>query len=48
LSGSSQPCPAQSARSSTGGAHPWWVLGVFAFCVVCIHGLAVMVEPEQV
>ncbi len=28
-----------------GGAHPWWSLGVFAICVVCIHGLVVL-EPD--
>jgi hypothetical protein len=28
-----------------GGAHPWWSLGVFAICVICIHGLVVL-EPE--
>ncbi len=34
------------ALSDIGGAHPWWALGVFAICVVCIHGLAVYGEPE--
>jgi hypothetical protein len=29
-----------------GGAHPWWALGVFAICVICIHGLIVLGEPE--
>src|SRR5271155_1276207 len=29
-----------------GGAHPWWSLGVFAVCVICIHGLAVLGEPK--
>ena len=29
-----------------GGAHPWWAIGVFAICLVCIHGLAVLGEPE--
>lgn len=29
-----------------GGAHPWWALGVFVLCVYCIHGLAVLGEPE--
>ncbi len=28
--------------------HPWWSLGVFAICVVCIHGLAVLGEPEEI
>ena len=31
-----------------GGAHPWWSLGVFAICLVCIHGLIVLGEPEGV
>ncbi len=30
-----------------GGDHPWWALGVFAICVICIHGLVVLGEPEQ-
>jgi hypothetical protein len=34
------------ALSDVGGAHPWWALGVFAICLVCIHGLAVFGEPE--
>jgi hypothetical protein len=29
-----------------GGAHPWWSLGIFAICVICIHGLIVLGEPE--
>jgi hypothetical protein len=29
-----------------GGAHPWWAIGVFAICVICIHGLVVLGEPE--
>jgi len=36
------------ALSDIGGAHPWWALGVFAICVVCIHGLVVLGEPETV
>ncbi len=31
-----------------GGAHPWWSIGVFAICVICIHGLAVYEEPAAV
>jgi hypothetical protein len=31
-----------------GGDHPWWALGVFAICVICIHGLIVLGEPEEV
>ena len=34
--------------SNVGGAHPWWSLGVFAICVICIHGLIVLGEPEAV
>ncbi len=30
-----------------GGAYPWWAIGVFAICVICIHGLIVLGEPEQ-
>jgi hypothetical protein len=29
------------------GAHPWWSIGVFAICIICIHGLVVLGEPEQ-
>jgi len=36
------------ALSDIGGAHPWWALGVFAICLVCIHGLVVLGEPETV
>jgi hypothetical protein len=35
------------ALLNVGGAHPWWSLGVFAICVICIHGLLVLGdEPE--
>ncbi len=34
------------ALLDVGGAHPWWALGVFAICLVCIHGLVVYGEPE--
>ena len=34
------------ALLDVGGAHPWWALGVFAVCVICIHGLVVLGEPE--
>ena len=34
------------ALLNVGGAHPWWAIGVFAICVVCIHGLMVLGEPE--
>src|ERR1700716_4160707 len=39
---------ALGALLNVGGAHPWWSLGVFAICLVCIHGLAVLGEPERV
>ena len=29
-----------------GGAFPFWSLGVFALCVIVIHGLIVYGEPE--
>jgi hypothetical protein len=35
------------ALLDVGGAHPWWSLGIFAICLVCIHGLVVLGEPEQ-
>ena len=31
-----------------GGAFPFWSLGIFALCVIVIHGLVVYGEPEQV
>jgi hypothetical protein len=30
------------------GSTPWWSLGVFAICLIVIHGLVVLGEPEQV
>jgi hypothetical protein len=36
------------ALLDVGGAHPWWSLGVFAICLWCIHGLAVLGEPEEI
>jgi hypothetical protein len=36
------------ALLSVGGAYPFWSLGIFALCVICIHGLVVYGEPEQV
>jgi hypothetical protein len=36
------------ALLNVGGDHPWWSLGVFAICLICIHGLAVLGEPETV
>jgi hypothetical protein len=29
-----------------GGAYPFWALGAFAICLICIHGLVVLGEPE--
>jgi hypothetical protein len=34
------------ALMDVGGSHPWWSLGIFAICIVCIHGLIVLGEPE--
>lgn len=31
---------------SVGGQYPFWSLGVFALCVIVIHGLVVYGEPE--
>jgi hypothetical protein len=36
------------ALLDVGGQHPWWALGIFAICVVCIHGLLVLGEPEEI
>jgi hypothetical protein len=36
------------ALLNVGGAHPWWAIGIFAICLVCIHGLVVLGEPEEV
>src|SRR3954453_21124268 len=38
---------AVGALLSVGGAYPFWSLGIFALCVVIIHGLAVY-DPEPV
>ena len=35
------------ALLAVGGAYPFWSLGVFALCVIVIHGLVVY-EPEEV
>jgi hypothetical protein len=35
------------ALLSIGGAYPFWSLGVFALCIVIIHGLVVY-DPEPV
>jgi hypothetical protein len=34
------------ALLNVGGAHPWWAIGVFAICLICIHGLVLYGEPE--
>ena len=34
------------ALLSVGGAYPFWSLGIFALCVICIHGLVVDGEDE--
>jgi hypothetical protein len=39
---------ALGALLDVGGVHPWWALGVFAICVIVIHGLLVLGEPEVV
>jgi len=38
---------ALGALLAVGGAQPWWALGVFAICLICIHGLVVLGEPER-
>ncbi|HVO54259.1 MAG TPA: hypothetical protein VMT37_07590 [Solirubrobacterales bacterium] len=32
---------------AVGGAYPFWALGSFAICVICIHGLVVLGEPLE-
>src|SRR3954468_22159383 len=34
------------ALLAVGGAFPFWSLGIFAICVICIHGLVVYGEDE--
>jgi hypothetical protein len=36
------------ALLSVGGAYPFWSLGVFAICIIVIHGLVVYGEPADV
>jgi hypothetical protein len=36
------------ALLSVGGAYPFWSLGIFALCVIVIHGILVYGEPEGV
>jgi hypothetical protein len=33
---------------NVGGAHPWWSLGIFAICLIVLHGLITYGEPERV
>ncbi len=35
------------ALLSVGGAYPFWSLGIFAICVICIHGLVVYGEEDE-
>ena len=35
------------ALMSVGGAYPFWSLGLFAICVIVLHGLIVLGEPER-
>ena len=35
------------ALLSVGGAYPFWSLGIFAICLIVIHGLVVLGEPER-
>lgn len=32
---------AVGALLAVGGAYPFWSLGIFALCIICIHGLVV-------
>jgi len=32
---------------SVSGAYPFWSLGIFALCVIVIHGLVVYGEPVE-
>jgi hypothetical protein len=34
------------ALLAVGGAYPFWSLGIFALCVIVLHGLLVYGEPE--
>jgi hypothetical protein len=35
------------ALLSVGGVHPWWSLGIFALCVIVLHGIIVLGEPKR-
>jgi hypothetical protein len=34
------------ALLQVGGAYPWWSLGIFALCVIVLHGIFVLGESE--
>ena len=36
-----------NALLNIGGAYPWWSLGIFALCVIVLHGIIVYGEPEE-
>jgi hypothetical protein len=36
------------ALLSVGGNHPWWSLGIFALCVIVVHGIVVYGEEERI
>jgi hypothetical protein len=38
---------AAGALLAVGGTFPFWSLGVFALCIVVLHGLVVYGEPER-
>lgn len=33
------------ALIAVGGSYPFWALGAFAICIICIHGIFVLGEP---
>jgi hypothetical protein len=35
------------ALLAVGGAYPFWSLGIFALCVICIHGLVVYGTDDE-
>ena len=36
------------ALLAVGGAYPFWSLGIFALCVICIHGLVIYGDDDEV
>lgn len=32
------------ALMNTGGAHPWWSIGIFVICTICIYKLSIFGE----